>query len=537
MIEPDVFDQPRRVTDAVRAAPLDGLPDAFLAERFAGMNRDVEVLALDVVERVDVFLRRETAFLAGQVESDDAALAEVHGELRHLERPLQVPHGADDHAVLDAEVVLPALEARQHGGHDLVPVESLVDVENRREARLDVHHAVAVHVFDHFVGDAFERLGGLHDAAGVREALEIERQAAALGAAVKPLGEIAGVGGREAVVTLLPGQLDDRLRPQAAVEMIVQQHLGQRSNRPFVNLHRNNITPRGGSKLSREAAILAPRERQQEGGQYDCVEGTAVRPRSGDDSVVCLRPGLDHRRGQGHVRRRPAGRHRRSRQRCPDRKGPHRVTDGSGQYRIVDLRAGTYAVTFTLTGFSTVKREGVELTGSFTATVNADLKVGSLSETVTVSGETPIVDVQSARRQATVSGDVIAAIPSSRAYGAIFGLNPAVSMGAGAALDVQVMPGLSVFGGAGGRGTEGRLQLDGLNTGAPLSGGGTSGYVPDLGTAQEVSFTTSGGLGEAEVGGPVMNIVPRTGGNTDQGERLPRRRQRRHGRQQLHAGR
>ena len=134
-----------------------------------------------------------------------------------------------------------------------------------------------------------------------------------------------------------------------------------------------------------------------------------------------------------------------------------------------------------------------------------------------MTGETPIVDVQSARRQATVSGDVIAAIPSSRAYGAIFSLNPAVSMGAGAALDIQVMPGLSVFGGAGGRGTEGRVQLDGLNTGAPLSGGGTSGYVPDLGTAQEVSFTTSGGLGEAEVGGPVMNIVPKTGGNTIKG--------------------
>src|SRR5204863_5184557 len=184
---------------------------------------------------------------------------------------------------------------------------------------------------------------------------------------------------------------------------------------------------------------------------------------------------------------------------------------------IVDLRPGEYTVTFMLTGFSTGKREGIELTGTFTASVNAELKVGGVSETITVSGESPIVDVQSVRRQATVSGDVIAALPSSRAYGTIFGLNPAVTMGAGAALDIQVMPGLSVFGGAGGRGTEGRVQLDGLNTGAPLSGGGTSGYVPDLGTAQEVSFTTSGGLGEAEVGGPVMNIVPRTGGNTIKG--------------------
>src|ERR1700694_2101107 len=52
------------------------------------------------------------------------------------------------------------------------------------------------------------------------------------------------------------------------------------------------------------------------------------------------------------------------------------VSDGTGQYRIEDLRPGTYTVTFTLTGFSTVKREGIELTGSFTASINADLKVG-----------------------------------------------------------------------------------------------------------------------------------------------------------------
>src|SRR6476660_8637121 len=70
------------------------------------------------------------------------------------------------------------------------------------------------------------------------------------------------------------------------------------------------------------------------------------------------------------------------------------VSDDTGQYRIVDLRTGTYSVTFSLTGFSTVKREGIELTGTFVATVNADLKVGSLQETITVTGETPIVDVQ-----------------------------------------------------------------------------------------------------------------------------------------------
>src|SRR5512132_1853159 len=69
------------------------------------------------------------------------------------------------------------------------------------------------------------------------------------------------------------------------------------------------------------------------------------------------------------------------------------VSDGSGQYRIVDLRPGTYEVTFTLTGFSTVKREGIELSGAFVATINADMKVGAVAETITVSGATPIVDV------------------------------------------------------------------------------------------------------------------------------------------------
>src|SRR5207237_1972158 len=75
------------------------------------------------------------------------------------------------------------------------------------------------------------------------------------------------------------------------------------------------------------------------------------------------------------------------------------VTDGSGQFRIVDLRPGTYAVTFTLTGFNTVKRDDVELTGSFIATINADMKVGTVQETITVTGETPIVDVQSTRKE------------------------------------------------------------------------------------------------------------------------------------------
>ena len=77
------------------------------------------------------------------------------------------------------------------------------------------------------------------------------------------------------------------------------------------------------------------------------------------------------------------------------------VTDGSGQYRLVDLRPGAYSISFTLPGFSTVRRDGIELAGSFSATVNVDMRVGSLEETVTVSGESPIVDVQNATQLRT----------------------------------------------------------------------------------------------------------------------------------------
>src|ERR1700752_2753588 len=75
------------------------------------------------------------------------------------------------------------------------------------------------------------------------------------------------------------------------------------------------------------------------------------------------------------------------------------VSDGTGQYRIENLRPGQYVITVSLPGFNTVKREGIELTGTFTATVNAEMRIGALEETVTVTGETPIVDVQSTTRQ------------------------------------------------------------------------------------------------------------------------------------------
>jgi hypothetical protein len=188
------------------------------------------------------------------------------------------------------------------------------------------------------------------------------------------------------------------------------------------------------------------------------------------------------------------------------------VTDGSGQYRIVDLRPGTYTVTFTLAGFNTYKREGLELRGDFVATVNGEMRVGTLEETVTVTGESPIVDVQSARRQQALNNELIEALPTAQGFAAIATLMPSFIISGGGNNNVQLNTGMIVFGGRGGRGNEGIAQTDGIGTGAAINGGGVSGYGR-LDTTEEVVMTSTGGLGDVEVGGPIVNLIPRIGGN------------------------
>jgi hypothetical protein len=137
------------------------------------------------------------------------------------------------------------------------------------------------------------------------------------------------------------------------------------------------------------------------------------------------------------------------------------VSSGTGQYSIENLRPGTYTVTFTLTGFAPVKREGIELSGAFVATVNADLRVGGVAETVTVSGEAPTVDTTSTRNQQVISGQTVAEIPSSRNYSAFTHLIPAINVqqndfeGSNPAL-------YSVFQIHGGRRNEGQGLVDGM---------------------------------------------------------------------------
>jgi Carboxypeptidase regulatory-like domain len=193
------------------------------------------------------------------------------------------------------------------------------------------------------------------------------------------------------------------------------------------------------------------------------------------------------------------------------------VSDDRGLYRIVNLPPGTYVVTYTLQGFNVVKRDGIELTGSFTAQIDVDLAVGGLTETITVTGASPIVDVTSIRRQTTISNELLTSIPTARSWAATALLIPGIVTIGGGPTDVQVTPQMTVFGGAGGRNNEGRMQVDGLNTGAGLGGSGVSTYVADISNAQEIVTTTSGGLGEAEVGGPTLSIIPKSGGNTIKG--------------------
>src|SRR5947208_3779409 len=100
------------------------------------------------------------------------------------------------------------------------------------------------------------------------------------------------------------------------------------------------------------------------------------------------------------------------------------VTDSNGRYTIVDLRQGTYKITFTLAGFSTVVREGVELPANFVSTINAEMKVGALEETITVSGQTPLVDVTQASRTQVITRDIMDALPTSRNIQSIGNLVP-----------------------------------------------------------------------------------------------------------------
>jgi hypothetical protein len=190
------------------------------------------------------------------------------------------------------------------------------------------------------------------------------------------------------------------------------------------------------------------------------------------------------------------------------------TTDATGQYRIESLQPGTYSVTFSLSGFSTLKHEDVELSGTGVVKIDAEMKVGGVAETVTVTGGTPVVDVQSTRRDVTLDNDTMRDLPGVRSYSYLLDTVPGLQTNNN---NVNTGPVFAIFPIHGGRGVESRLTVDGLNISNPPGGNQPSNYVADIGSAQEVTMTTSGGLAESETAGLIINVVPKQGGNTMSG--------------------
>jgi hypothetical protein len=195
------------------------------------------------------------------------------------------------------------------------------------------------------------------------------------------------------------------------------------------------------------------------------------------------------------------------------------ISDGSGQYRIVDLRPGTYTVAFGLPGFTSLQRTGVELTGTFTATVNVEMRVGNLEETLTVTGEAPVVDVQSVNRQRVLTREVMDAIPAGRSHldvaALVPGLQVNVSGTRGTLADVGGTNNLQnmTLTMHGGRSYDTRLMVDGIRIGNAGSGGEFTNYVPDMGSTQELVIDYAAISAEQMTGGVRLNYVPKDGGN------------------------
>ena len=189
------------------------------------------------------------------------------------------------------------------------------------------------------------------------------------------------------------------------------------------------------------------------------------------------------------------------------------ITDGQGRYRFEAMRPGTYKLTFSLTGFGTVVREGISLPSNFTATVNAELKVGNLEETVNVSGTAPQVDVQQASRTTVIARDVIDSLPISRNV-----------MGLGV-LAAGVRPGTPDMGGAqtteqvglrarGLGGFDGEQQVEGMSV--QSYEGGSQSFVDDT-LQSEMTVTTSSIPADTGGGGIRLNMILKDGGNNFSG--------------------
>src|ERR1051325_1633236 len=190
------------------------------------------------------------------------------------------------------------------------------------------------------------------------------------------------------------------------------------------------------------------------------------------------------------------------------------TSDGSGQYAVVSLPIGTYNVTFTLPGFSTVKREGTEILANFTASVNAELKVGAVAETITVTGESPLVDVQGTITNRAVTPDLIKAIPNGGTMYQLAAMMPGVFISGGQDVGGSSgSPGGAQLRTHGGPGSDEGQMLDGMRIGNMMGGSRTQQTLSPL-LYDEVDVQLAGQGGDAVSLGVTSNSIPRAGGNT-----------------------
>ena len=191
------------------------------------------------------------------------------------------------------------------------------------------------------------------------------------------------------------------------------------------------------------------------------------------------------------------------------------VTDNQGLYQIVELRPGTYTVTFTLPSFKTVKREGIDLPAAFAATVNAELAVGALEETVTVSGEAPLVDIRSSRAQAQYTGQTLQALPGNGRLSTLSAILPGAVLTqetdrVASGLSDRAQTRFAVHGAP-----EAVPVVDGMNT--MLASSNTGVFVFNQINFQEVVAELSGVGADRDTGGAQLNMIAKDGGNTFSG--------------------